>query len=103
MPERATDATTTRCESYSSMPSIRRCTNGHGRSGQGARRMTPFLELRQVTKVFSSGVFHKKRTVALDNLSMTIHTDNAAVRAVAGESGSGKTTLGMILMGFLQP
>jgi oligopeptide/dipeptide ABC transporter ATP-binding protein len=64
---------------------------------------TPFLELRNVTKVFSSGVFKRKRTVALDNLSMTIHTDKPAVRAIAGESGSGKTTLGMILMGFVRP
>jgi peptide/nickel transport system ATP-binding protein len=65
--------------------------------------MTPFLELRNVTKVFSSGIFRKKRTVALDNLSMTIGTEKPAIRAIAGESGSGKTTLGMILMGFLNP
>jgi oligopeptide/dipeptide ABC transporter ATP-binding protein len=65
--------------------------------------MTPFLELKNVTKVFSSGIFRKKRTVALDDFSMTIHTDQPAVRAIAGESGSGKTTLGMILMGFLNP
>jgi 23S rRNA G2069 N7-methylase RlmK/C1962 C5-methylase RlmI len=56
-----------------------------------------------VTKVFSSGVINKKRTVALDNLSMSISTDKPAVRAIAGESGSGKTTLGMILMGFVHP
>jgi oligopeptide/dipeptide ABC transporter ATP-binding protein len=65
--------------------------------------MVPFLELKNVTKVFSSGVFRKKRTVALDNLSMSINTDMPAVRAIAGESGSGKTTLGMILMGFVHP
>jgi peptide/nickel transport system ATP-binding protein len=66
-------------------------------------KMTPFLELKNVTKVFSSGVFRKKRTVALDNLSMSINTDKPAVRAIAGESGSGKTTLGMILLGFVNP
>jgi oligopeptide/dipeptide ABC transporter ATP-binding protein len=65
--------------------------------------MTAFLELRNVTKVFGSGVFRKKRTVALDNLSMTIDTGKPVVKAIAGESGSGKTTLGMILMGFLHP
>lgn len=65
--------------------------------------MTPFLELRNVTKVFGSGLFRKRRTVALDNLSLVIDTDRPSVRAVAGESGSGKTTLGMILMGFLTP
>lgn len=65
--------------------------------------MTPFLELRNVTKVFGGGLFRKRRTVALDNLSLVIDTDRPSVRAVAGESGSGKTTLGMILMGFLTP
>ncbi len=65
--------------------------------------MTAFLELRNVTKEFGGGVFRKKRTVALDNLSMTIDTDKPVVKAIAGESGSGKTTLGMILMGFLHP
>src|SRR3954464_4930027 len=65
--------------------------------------MTPFLELKSVSKVFSSGVVNKKRTVALDKLSMSISIDNPTVRAVAGESGSGKTTLRMILMGFLHP
>jgi peptide/nickel transport system ATP-binding protein len=65
--------------------------------------MTPFLELKNVSKVFGSGIFRKKRTVALDNLSMVIKTDRPLVKAIAGESGSGKTTLGMILMGFLNP
>jgi peptide/nickel transport system ATP-binding protein len=65
--------------------------------------MTAFLELRNVTKIFGGGVFRKKRTVALDDLSMTVNTDKPMVRAIAGESGSGKTTLGMILMGFLHP
>lgn len=63
----------------------------------------PFLELRNVTKEFGGGVFRKKRVVALDNLSMTINTEQPAVKAIAGESGSGKSTLGMILMGFLHP
>lgn len=65
--------------------------------------MTPFLELKSVSKIYSSGIIHKKHTVALENFSMSINTDKPAVRAIAGESGSGKTTLGMILMGFLQP
>jgi peptide/nickel transport system ATP-binding protein len=65
--------------------------------------MAPFLELRNVTKVFGGGFLNKKRTVALDDLSMTINTDKPVVKAVAGESGSGKTTLSMILMGFQHP
>jgi len=65
--------------------------------------MTAFLELRDVSKVFGGGLFHKKRTVALDHFSMTIDTSVPTVRAVAGESGSGKSTLGLILLGFLTP
>ncbi|GIV77878.1 MAG: peptide ABC transporter ATP-binding protein [Litorilinea sp.] len=65
--------------------------------------MTAFLELRHVSKVFSSGLIRKKRTVALDDISFSINTDTPSVLAIAGESGSGKTTLGMMLMGFLAP
>lgn len=65
--------------------------------------MTPFLELRNVSKVFGGGLLSKKRTVALDEFSMTIETDKPTVRAIAGESGSGKSTLAMILLGFLAP
>ena len=65
--------------------------------------MAPFLELRNVTKIFGSGLIRKKRTVALDNVSFTVDVDQPAIHAVAGESGSGKSTLGLILMGFLRP
>ena len=65
--------------------------------------MSPFLELRNVTKVFGSGLLRKTRTVALDNVSFSINVDEPAIHAVAGESGSGKSTLGLILMGFLEP
>ncbi|MEZ4683271.1 MAG: ABC transporter ATP-binding protein [Caldilineaceae bacterium] len=65
--------------------------------------MAPFLELRNVSKVFGSGLLRKKRTVALDNFSLAVETDQPTVRAIAGESGSGKSTLAMILLGFLTP
>lgn len=65
--------------------------------------MAPFLEFRHVTKVFGGGLFRKKQTVALDDISFTIDVESPSVRAVAGESGSGKSTLGLMLMGFVQP
>lgn len=65
--------------------------------------MPPFLELRNVTKIFGGGLLSRKRTVALNNVSFTIDTEHPSVRSVAGESGSGKSTLGLILMGFLAP
>ena len=65
--------------------------------------MAPFLEFRNVTKIFGGGLMRKKRTVAVDNISFSIEVDEPAIHAVAGESGSGKSTLGLILMGFVKP
>ncbi|HEY66174.1 MAG TPA: ABC transporter ATP-binding protein [Caldilineae bacterium] len=65
--------------------------------------MTPILELRNVTKIFGRGLLHKEATVALEDISLSIETENPSIIAVAGESGSGKTTLGLLLMGFLTP
>jgi peptide/nickel transport system ATP-binding protein len=65
--------------------------------------MAPFLELRNVTKVYGGGFLRKRRLLALDNISFSIDTNPPVVRVVAGESGSGKTTLGLMLMGFLKP
>lgn len=65
--------------------------------------MAKFLELRNVSKIFGGGLLRKKRTVALDDFSLTIDTEKPIVRAIAGESGSGKSTLAMILLGFLSP
>ncbi len=55
------------------------------------------LELKNVTKQFSGG------TVALDNLSFSVDSQQPSIIAVAGESGSGKTTLGLMALGFLPP
>jgi len=65
--------------------------------------MAPFLELRNVSKVFGGGLLRKKETVALNNFSLTVDTAQPTVRAIAGESGSGKSTLALILLGFLTP
>jgi peptide/nickel transport system ATP-binding protein len=65
--------------------------------------MTNLLELHNVSKIFGGGLLRKRRTVALDNFSLTIDIDRPKVRAIAGESGSGKSTLGLILLGFLTP
>lgn len=62
--------------------------------------MTPLIEAQNVTKVFGQG---KRRTVALDDFSLTIQDDKPAFITVAGESGSGKTTLARLLLGFLSP
>jgi len=65
--------------------------------------MTPLIELRDVTKIFSSGVLGREQHVALEHFSFTIDPDRPRVTAVVGESGSGKTTLARLLLGLVQP
>jgi peptide/nickel transport system ATP-binding protein len=65
--------------------------------------MTALLELRETTKIYSSGMFKKRATVALDHVSLSIGTEKPTITAIAGESGSGKTTMGMLFLGFLAP
>lgn len=65
--------------------------------------MTPLFEFRNVTKIFGGGLFDKKRTVALENFSMTLNDAPPLITAVVGESGSGKTTLARLLLGLETP
>lgn len=65
--------------------------------------MSNLLELRNVSKVYSSGLIHAKSNVALRNISLTLREDEPTILTVAGESGSGKTTLAMLLLGFVTP
>ncbi len=64
--------------------------------------MTDLLELRNVTKVFTSGLIQKTATTALENVSLKVSSEEPTIITVAGESGSGKTTLAMLLLGFLE-
>jgi oligopeptide/dipeptide ABC transporter ATP-binding protein len=65
--------------------------------------VTPILELRNVTKVFGGGLFSRRRTVAVEDVSFSIPADRPTITAVAGESGSGKTTLSRLLLGVTRP
>ena len=65
--------------------------------------MTPLLEAYRVTKVFGGGLFHRTRTVALENFSMSVGGESPSITAVVGESGSGKTTLARLLLGVISP
>jgi len=65
--------------------------------------MMPFLELRHVTKVYRRGAFGGGKTLALEDISLTVSGEPPSIVALAGESGSGKTTLGLLLLGFLTP
>lgn len=65
--------------------------------------MTALLELRNVTKVYSGGLFGRRSTVALQDSCLSIGEDRPTIVAIAGESGSGKTTMGLLLLGFITP
>lgn len=63
----------------------------------------PILEARTVSKIFGSGLVSKSETIALENFSLRIDTDNPSILAIVGESGSGKTTLVRLLLGLTPP
>jgi len=65
--------------------------------------MTALLELRDVTHVYTGGLFRRRATVALENIFLSIGGERPSMIAIAGESGSGKTTMGLLLLGFLVP
>lgn len=63
----------------------------------------PVLEVRNLGKIFSRGVFKKEEVVALEDFSLQIDPGRPTITAIAGESGSGKTTLALLLLGLLTP
>jgi oligopeptide/dipeptide ABC transporter ATP-binding protein len=65
--------------------------------------LTPILELRNVSKMFGGGLFSRRRTVAVEDVTFSIPSDVPTITAVAGESGSGKTTLSRLLLGVTKP
>ena len=75
------------------------------RADRRASAGTPLLELRNVTKVFQSGIRKTatSQTVALRDASLVVPSEFPTATAVAGESGSGKTTMARLLLGFIKP
>ena len=66
---------------------------------------SPLLQIRDATKIYSSGGYvssSKKTVVALDNFNMAIGDSPATITTIAGESGSGKTTLANLVLGFIK-
>ena len=69
---------------------------------KGEHRLTsPLLEVRGITKIFTSGVVRRRATVALEDFSLAQPDEPAAITTIAGESGSGKTTLANAILGFI--
>ena len=66
-------------------------------------RMTHLLELRNISKIYSRGLFNAQASTALRDISLTLRENEPSILTIAGESGSGKTTLAMLLLGFIKP
>jgi peptide/nickel transport system ATP-binding protein len=58
------------------------------------------LEIAGVTKLFpAGGLFSRKLTRALHDVSFTLADDRPEILAIVGESGSGKSTLANLILG----
>lgn len=65
--------------------------------------MTALLEARHVTKIFGGGLIRRRRTIALENFSLSIDSEQPRITGVVGESGSGKTTMARLFLGLELP
>jgi peptide/nickel transport system ATP-binding protein len=65
--------------------------------------MTALIELQRVSKVYGGGLFRRRETLAVDDVSFAIDAARPAITGLAGESGSGKTTIAKLMLGFLTP
>jgi peptide/nickel transport system ATP-binding protein len=65
--------------------------------------MTALLEARNLTMVFGAGLVKRQHTLALEDFSFTIDSQQLSITSVVGESGSGKTTMARLLLGLESP
>ena len=63
--------------------------------------MKPTLEVRNLTKVFTSGVLIRDKVTAVEDVSFNMYP--GTVLSLIGESGSGKTTIGRMILKLLKP
>jgi len=63
----------------------------------------PLLEIRNLTKVYGSGLLSRHAVPALEDFSLTFAEGEPKITTIAGESGSGKSTLANVALDFVQP
>ncbi len=63
--------------------------------------MDELVKIKNLTKIFKSGLLGGYFTTAVDNVSFDIH--KSEIIALVGESGSGKTTIGRLILRLLRP
>jgi peptide/nickel transport system ATP-binding protein len=64
---------------------------------------TPLFELRNLTKIYGSGVLSRNSSPALEDFSLTFSEETPKIITIAGESGSGKSTLANLALDFVHP
>ncbi|KKB07062.1 hypothetical protein VE25_19640 [Devosia geojensis] len=66
--------------------------------------MAVILRTEGLNKVYRLGSFGRARTIqALNDVDISVESDNPVIIAVVGESGSGKTTLAKTLLRLVEP
>jgi len=67
--------------------------------------MNTILKTSNLNKVYRLGglLFNRVRINALDDVNLTVESDEPAIISVVGESGSGKTTLAKVLLRLVRP
>lgn len=66
--------------------------------------MTTILKTEGLKKVYHLGSFPRAVTIkALDDVNLTIESDEPVIISIVGESGSGKTTLAKVILRLVQP
>ena len=66
--------------------------------------MTTILKTTNLNKVYKlGGLLNRVRINALDEVNLTIESDQPVIVSVVGESGSGKTTLAKVILRLVNP
>ena len=66
--------------------------------------MTTVLKTEGLNKVYQLGSFPRNITVrALNNVNLSIESDEPVIISIVGESGSGKTTLAKMILRLAEP
>ncbi len=61
----------------------------------------PLLEVSDVVRTYATGTFSRRRTTAVDGVSLRLDAGRPEIFTIVGKSGSGKTTLARMILGIV--